>query len=119
MTEHQFDFSKLTDAERREFQKRATGLYRKFDVRRADGTDAPGEKHEGCDYFVLDLTHDPFAIQALKAYADACRATYPALAADLDGKVTAALGVSPRSAHDEHPTCSDALRGLLQKRVGG
>jgi hypothetical protein len=36
--------------------KRTTGLYGKFTIRRNDGTDAAGEKHDGCEYFVLDLT---------------------------------------------------------------
>lgn len=67
--------------------KQKAGLYRKFDVRRTDGTDAPGAKHDRCNYFVLDITHDPFAIPALKAYADACRKEYPNLAADLDSLV--------------------------------
>lgn len=44
------------------------GLYAKFQVERTDGRSAPGEKHDGCEYFVLDLTHDPHAIPALKAY---------------------------------------------------
>ena len=60
------------------------GLYGKFSVGRTDGTDAPGKKHDGCEYFVLDLTHDDYAIPALIAYAKACRKEYPALAADLD-----------------------------------
>ncbi len=44
------------------------GLYEKFRVERTDGRSEPGEKHEGCEYFVLDLDHDPHAIPALKAY---------------------------------------------------
>lgn len=59
------------------------GLFNKFDVRRTDGSDAPGGKHYGCEYFVLDTTHDAFAKAALTAYAEACRATYPALFSDL------------------------------------
>lgn len=59
------------------------GLYRKFDVRRTDGSDATGEKHDGCEYFVLDLTHDPHAIPALCAYAQACASTHPRLSADI------------------------------------
>lgn len=59
------------------------GMYRKFIVRRADGSDQPGGKHHGCRYFVLDMTHDQFAKPALLTYADACEATYPELAADL------------------------------------
>ena len=64
------------------------GLYRKFEVLRTDGTDAPGEKHFGCDYFVLDLTHDPLAIPALRAYAFAAHdAGYVLLAEDLFDKL--------------------------------
>lgn len=59
------------------------GLYRKFHVERTDGKSAPGEKHDGCEYFVLDVTHDKFARAALAAYADACEAEYPLLARDI------------------------------------
>jgi hypothetical protein len=61
----------------------ARGLYEKFTVTRTDGRSAPGEKHEGCEYFVLDMDHDPFAAPALRAYAMACRTQYPALSRDL------------------------------------
>ena len=63
--------------------KSERGLYGKYRVERRDGTDQPGGKHDGCAYFVLDLTHDPFAAPAIRAYASACAGTYPALAADL------------------------------------
>lgn len=63
------------------------GIYEKFRIERTDGTDAPGAKHDGCDYFVLDLSHDPHAAPALRAYADACRTDYPLLAADIDAKL--------------------------------
>jgi|CXWL01.1.fsa_nt_gi hypothetical protein len=59
------------------------GLYDKFAVERTDGSSEPGGKHDGCRYYVLDLTHDPFARPALLAYAVACEADYPLLAADL------------------------------------
>lgn len=62
------------------------GLFHKFDVRRVDGSDQPGGKHHGCRYFVLDVDHDPCARAALTAYAAACEATHPALAADLRTK---------------------------------
>lgn len=65
------------------------GIYNKFLVRRRDGKDAPGEKHDGCEYFVLDLTHDRHATAALAAYADSCRDEYPLLAKDLDLKIAA------------------------------
>jgi len=63
---------------------RSRGLYDKFHIERMDGSSEPGGKHEDCEYFVLDLTHDPHALPALKAYADSCRVDYPLLAADLD-----------------------------------
>lgn len=63
--------------------KRSTGLYDKYRVTRNDWKDEKGEKHEGCQYFVLDLTHDRYAIPALLAYEQACRGEYPVLAADL------------------------------------
>lgn len=59
------------------------GLFGKFHVTRTDGTDQPGRKHHGCEYFVLDLTHDPHAILALQRYAQSCRYDYPLLARDL------------------------------------
>lgn len=63
------------------------GLYLKFNVERTDGKGAPGEKHHGCEYFVLDLDHDKHAIAALAAYAQSCAEEYPLLANDLRGKV--------------------------------
>lgn len=59
------------------------GLYGKYAIRRNDGTDAPGEKHEKCRYFVLDLNHDPHAKPAILAYAKSCEKTHPVLAQDL------------------------------------
>lgn len=62
---------------------REQGLYRKYDVRRTDGSDATGGKHHGCEYFVLDTRHDKLAMVALTAYAIAAQAEYPDLARDL------------------------------------
>lgn len=59
------------------------GLYNKFQVERADGRSAPGEKHAGCEYFVLDINHDPHAQAALAAYADSCEGDFPKLANDI------------------------------------
>lgn len=59
------------------------GLFRKFDVRRVDGKDAPGGKHHGCRYFVLDISCDPFAWAALQTYIGSCEPTHPELARDL------------------------------------
>ena len=63
------------------------GLFGKFIVNRVDGRDAPGEKHAGCEYFVLDLSHDSHALPAIAAYAQSCEQEYPALAADLKSKI--------------------------------
>lgn len=61
----------------------------KFQVSRTDGRDAPGEKHEGCQYFVLDLTHDPHARNAALAYAaSAAEDGYGLLARELRGLVS-------------------------------
>lgn len=67
------------------------GIYKKFEVTRTDGKSAPGEKHHDCEYFVIDITHDPYAIQALQAYAKACKKEYPKLASDLDAIVAGRL----------------------------
>lgn len=71
---------------------KSRGLYNKFFVERTDGASAPGGKHHGCEYFVLDLRHDKYAGAALLAYADACAAEYPLLAADLRGKYRDGVG---------------------------
>lgn len=68
---------------RKESQMGAIGIHNKFNVRRTDGSSSPGRKHEKCAYFVLDLEHDPYAIPALKAYAEACKDKLPDLARDL------------------------------------
>lgn len=60
------------------------GVYAKFKVTRTDRSTRKGGRHAHCAHFVLDLNHDPFAIPALKAYANACRKQFPALARDLD-----------------------------------
>jgi hypothetical protein len=59
-------------------------IYGKYRVERVDGNEGPGMKHDDCKLFVLDLSHDPFARPAALAYADACRATHPTLANDLE-----------------------------------
>jgi hypothetical protein len=70
------------------------GVYRKFDVRRTDGSSAPGGKHAECSYFVLDLEHDPFAAPALRAYAAACHDTHRDLAQDIREVILARWGGS-------------------------
>lgn len=63
--------------------KEDRGIYDKFRVERTDGRSARGEKHDRCTYFVLDVTHDPHAFEALHAYAKSCERELPRLAADL------------------------------------
>jgi len=64
--------------------KKNRGVYPKYTVTRRDGRDVPGEKHEACAYFVLDIDHDRFALPALLAYAAACEVGgYKKLADDL------------------------------------
>lgn len=65
--------------------QRNRGLYNKFSrIERADGSSSPGEKHADCEYFVLDLTHDPHAVPAIRAYADSAEKDgYRELANDL------------------------------------
>ena len=60
------------------------GLYRKYTVTRINDT---AGKHDDCDYFVLDWTHDEFAIPAARAYAAACEAKFPGLARDLRDRI--------------------------------
>lgn len=80
-------------------QDMARGLYRKFDVRRVDA-DAQA-RHGDCDYFVLDIDHDPLALVALTAYADAARAAgYVTLSDDLLAKIAAVENMS----EDDDPT---------------
>jgi hypothetical protein len=62
---------------------RARSLYSKFKVTRVDRSHRKGGKHERCEYFVLDLDHDPHAMSALLAYAQSCESEYPLLARDL------------------------------------
>lgn len=59
------------------------GIFRKFIVQRVDGSDQPGGKHCGCEYFVLDVNHDPYAKPALQTYARACEGTHPELSDQL------------------------------------
>ena len=76
--------------------KRKVGVYNKFRVYRIDGTDRPGQKHDGCRYFVLDATHDPHAKAALLAYAKSCEADYPLLAEDVREMAEQMEAVNPK-----------------------
>ena len=60
-------------------------LWGKYEVHRVDHAEGnPASKHYlGCAYFVLDLDHDPYAPEALRAYAVACKDTHPILSEEL------------------------------------
>ncbi|WP_321967622.1 hypothetical protein [Burkholderia cepacia] len=92
------------------------GLYRKFDVRRVDGSSEPGGKHRDCEYFVLDMTHDQHARAALRAYADACAPTHPELSADLIARYALAPALQPAAAvsNEQRSAINDAARVLEQ-----
>lgn len=62
------------------------GLIDKFKVERLTPSRRNIE-HDGCFYFVLDLTHDAAAGPALMAYADQIEDQYPKLAGELRQKV--------------------------------
>lgn len=71
------------------------GIFRKFEVRRVDGSDAPRGKHYGCRYFVIDMDHDAHAPAALGSYGRSCADSHPELSADLLSKFPA----QAKSAH--------------------
>ena len=78
------------------------GLYDKFRVERTDGASGPGRKHHGCQYFPLDLTHDPHAVPAIIAYAASCRAENPTLTQELCEKAAECIvnpGITPTDDH--------------------
>jgi hypothetical protein len=79
------------------------GLGQKYYVTRTDGRDIMGEKHHGCQYFVLDLTHDPVARDVAERYSRQIRSVDPQLAEDLhDLVIEIILGI----AADEAPGMS-------------
>lgn len=81
-------------------------LHGKFIVERSDGSSAPGGKHHGCEYFVLDMTHDPHAVAAVAAYADSCRDTKPELAADLVARWCRAAPAAAGNVAQNEATCA-------------
>lgn len=74
-----------TDLPERDKDKTAEqqGLFQKFDVRRTDGSDSISGKHQGCEYFIIDISHDQHAKAALLAYAESCKETHPQLSKDM------------------------------------
>jgi hypothetical protein len=67
---------------RKDDPDKGRGLYNKFTVTRSDRE--AQARHDDCEYFVLDLTHDKLAIPALAAYESAAmQHGYDRLAEDL------------------------------------
>ena len=92
---------------------RAKGFYEKFNVERVDGGSKHFERHEHCDYFVIDLDHDPNACAALMTYAAACDMTHPLLADDLRQIALSTQLEGPTGPHDGIPAMSDSAREAL------
>jgi hypothetical protein len=93
--------------------KRQLGIYHKYYLSRTDGKDGPGQKHEFCEYYVLDLDHDVYALAALSAYANACAVEYPKLSAELMAKVNKAPVTSfPIKIFQKDPVAAGYLAGL-------
>ena len=95
------------------------GLYQKFHVTRKDGRSKEGEKHHGCEYFVLDLTHDPFVWKALECYAIECKADEvtslepnPRLSKQLFGLLTEHYGVGQLGRDFEETAEDKKFEGL-------
>lgn len=98
------------------------GLYDKFRVERTDGANQPGRKHHGCQYFPLDLTHDPHAVPAILAYALSCETENPILAGELRQKaIRPALVARDPDGSWLHPACpiSDDETFNLQAWLAG
>ena len=110
-------YSNEGESEKLRMGDKTRGLYSegKFIVSRRDGTDQEGGKHDGCRYFVLDLTHDPHAAPALRSYAVSARADgYELLANDLERTVgNAAPALSSRDTE-----IREVLEGLRSKPNG-
>lgn len=93
------------------------GLFNKFTVTRNDGTDKPGGKHDGCDYFVLDLMHDMHAKAAILAYADACERDLPQLAKDLRDRMGWAQPPA-EPAQDDEAAIEAWRKGCMPPEIG-
>ncbi len=101
----------MTDQPKRD---RLLPVYEKYHIYRTDGRDATGEKHDGCAYFVLDLTHDPHAIPALEAYLVSCRQDFPFLSARLETAVhQMRAGKPPWRKLSTRKKCVESMKGMM------
>ena len=92
---------------------RNRGFYEKFNVERVDGGSKLLQRHEGCDYFVIDLDHDPHACASLMAYAAACDLSHPLLADDLRRIALSTQLEGPTGPTDGIPAMGDSARTAL------
>jgi len=84
---------------------RERGLYGKYEAYRI----RDGRRAEPVfDFFLLRVGSDPFAVPALRAYADACEAEYPLLARDLREWVKLAPPTPPAPATPPPAHAGDA-----------
>lgn len=67
--------------------REAQGLVHKYHITRVDQS----EQHPDCEYFVMDLTHDPYSVPAMVIYALAAGVEYPQLKDDILARYNAAL----------------------------
>lgn len=93
------------------------GLFHKFTVQRTDGSSRPGGRHHDCEYFVLDVDHDPHAPAALQAYAAACAESHPQLSADLIARHGAQPAQEPLS--QVVAAINEYYAALDQRKHGG
>lgn len=90
-------------------------IYKKYHVERTDGESGPNGKHQFCKYFVLDMNCDPYAVTALRAYADACQETHPTLAADIRSRLPE-LGATENVKWRDASALRDRIRQLEAER---
>lgn len=72
-----------------------TGLENRYSVERLTESRSGKTHDENCEYFVLDLTHDPKARMAAIAYANSVSSSNPKLAMDLRQKVERCRAATP------------------------
>jgi hypothetical protein len=68
---------------RKPLEDKRNKLQQKYYVERIDERDRAGGDRADSKYFVLDYVHDPYALPALEAYAQACLKDFPNLSAEI------------------------------------
>lgn len=88
------------------------GVYSKYTVTRNNDTVG---KHKDCEYFVLDINHDPYAKHALVSYAAACAATHPELSKDMIQRYGLGVLMSWADREDEYTPAIKQSHPVLTK----